>query len=73
MFGVSLAITSGISLCSVEPTLGCVEISIDISIKATETQCVSLHNSPVNACSYNVYQWHQPSLKASSDSSLKYI
>lgn len=35
-----------------------VEISIDISIRATETQFLSSHNNPVNRC-----QWAQPPQK----------
>lgn len=70
MFGVSLTIPWAASLCSVEIHVGLhVEISIDISIRATETQRVSLHNNPVNACSYNVYPRRQEApLQASSDS-----
>lgn len=40
-----------------------VEISIDISIRATEIQLVSLPSNPVNR-----RQWAEPPPKASSDS-----
>lgn len=59
----------GISHCSVEHALGLpLEISIDISIRATETQLVSSHNNPVNACNTMYVRWTDHTLNLAIDS-----